>query len=98
MSTLRPPEDAGPVFAEPWQAQAFALTVHLSAQGFFTWKEWSSALADELQAAAARGEHDDGSRYYCHWLTALEGLVGQRHARLGSRLTLTSAPGPGTSN
>lgn len=65
----------GPVFAEPWQAQAFALTVKLSEQGHFTWKEWAAALAYELQAAANRGEPDDGSRYYEHWLAALEGLV-----------------------
>jgi len=72
----RLPRDAdGPVFAEPWQAQAFALAVRLSAQGHFTWKEWSATLADELQAAADRGEPDDGSRYYEYWLAALERLV-----------------------
>jgi len=65
----------GPVFAEPWQAQAFALAVKLSEQGHFTWKEWAAALADELNAAASRGEPDDGSRYYHHWLAALERLV-----------------------
>src|SRR6266480_5385109 len=74
-----PREEAGPVFAEPWQAQAFALAVRLSAQGHFTWKEWASALADELKAAAARGEPDDGSRYYHHWLAALERLVTAKH-------------------
>jgi nitrile hydratase accessory protein len=65
----------GPVFAEPWQAQAFAIAVKLSEQGHFTWKEWAAALADELKAAASRGEADDGSRYYYHWLAALERLV-----------------------
>ena len=68
-------DDGGPVFAEPWQAQAFALAVKLSEQGHFTWKEWAAALAHELQAAANRGEPDDGSRYYEHWLAALERLV-----------------------
>ena len=63
------------MFAEPWQAQAFALAVKLSEQGHFTWKEWSSALADELKAAEARGEPDDGSQYYHHWVAALECLV-----------------------
>jgi nitrile hydratase accessory protein len=70
-----PRDEGGPVFAEPWQAQAFALAVKLSAQGHFTWKEWAAALANELQAAARRGELDDGSRYYEHWLAALETLV-----------------------
>ena len=70
-----PQDNGGPVFAEPWQAQAFALAVNLSEQGHFTWKEWASALADELKTAANRGEPDDGSRYYQHWLAALERLV-----------------------
>lgn len=70
-----PREEGGPVFAEPWQAQAFALAVKLSEQGYFTWKEWAAALADELKAATNRGEPDDGSHYYEHWLAALERLV-----------------------
>ena len=70
-----PRDEGGPVFAEPWQAQAFALAVRLSAQGHFTWKEWAAALAQELKAASDRGEPDDGSRYYNHWLAALESLV-----------------------
>ena len=70
-----PRDGERPVFAEPWQAQAFALAVKLSDQGHFTWKEWAAALADELKAAADRGEPDDGSRYYEHWLTTLERLV-----------------------
>jgi nitrile hydratase accessory protein len=65
----------GPVFAEPWEAQAFALAVKLSEQGHFTWKEWAATLADELKAADNRGEPDDGTRYYEHWLAALERLV-----------------------
>jgi len=73
MNILTAPD--GPVFAEPWEAQAFALAVRLSAEGHFTWKEWAATLADELKAAADRGEPDDGSRYYHYWLTALERLV-----------------------
>jgi len=73
-----PRDDDGPVFAEPWQAQAFALAVSLSEQGHYTWKEWTGALADEFRAAAARGEPDDGSRYYHHWVAALERLVAAK--------------------
>ncbi len=70
------PRDAGgPVFAEPWQAQAFALAVQLSEAGHFTWKEWAASLAQELKSAADRGEPDDGSHYYEHWLAALEKLA-----------------------
>jgi nitrile hydratase accessory protein len=73
-----PRDEGGPVFAEPWQAQAFALAVKLSEQGHFTWKEWAAALAEELKAAADRGEPDDGSHYYEHWLATLERLVMSR--------------------
>jgi nitrile hydratase accessory protein len=70
-----PRDEGGLVFAEPWQAQAFALAVKLSERGHFTWSEWAATLADELKADAARGEPDDGSRYYHCWLAALERLV-----------------------
>ena len=73
-----PRDDDGPVFSEPWQAQAFAMAVKLSEQGYFTWKEWAAALADEIKAAGARGEIDDGSRYYHYWLAALERLVTEK--------------------
>jgi nitrile hydratase accessory protein len=66
------PED--PVFAEPWQAQAFALTVKLHEAGAFTWAEWAEALSAELRGDPT----DDGSRYYEHWLAALERLVTSR--------------------
>jgi nitrile hydratase accessory protein len=70
-----PHDEGGPVFAEPWQAQAFAMAVRLSEQGHFTWSEWVATLADELKSAADRGEPDDGYHYYEHWLAALERLV-----------------------
>lgn len=73
-----PRNEDGPVFEEPWQAQAFALAVELSAQGYFSWKTWARTLADELADAEARGEPDDGSRYYHHWVSALERLVVER--------------------
>ena len=72
----RLPRDAGgPVFAEPWQAQAFALVLQLHAQGAFTWTEWAQALSERLKAA---GPDDDPARYYEHWLGALEDLVTGR--------------------
>jgi nitrile hydratase accessory protein len=73
-----PRDEGGPVFAEPWQATAFALAVRLSEEGQFTWKEWADALTEELQADGLRGEPDDGSRYYHCWLTALERLVVEK--------------------
>jgi nitrile hydratase accessory protein len=73
-----PRDEGGPVFAEPWQAQAFAMAVQLSAAGHFTWTEWTTVLGAQLQAAADRGEPDDGSRYFEHWLAALEQLVAEK--------------------
>ena len=78
-ATLAIPRDAdGPVFREPWEAQAFAMAVKLYEGGHFTWKEWADRLATEIAAAKARGEDDDGTRYYQHWLTALEKLVADK--------------------
>jgi len=73
-----PRDEAGPVFKAPWEAQAFAMTVSLHGRGAFTWREWADALAAELAAASARGEPDDGTHYYVHWLAALEKLVAQK--------------------
>ncbi len=70
-----PRDGDGLLFAEPWQAQAFALAVDLSRSGRFTWPEWAGTLGAVLAEAAARGEPDDGSQYWHHWLVALERLV-----------------------
>jgi nitrile hydratase accessory protein len=72
-----PRDEAGPVFAAPWQAQAFAMTLHLHAKGLFTWTQWAETLGAEIRAA---GPADDGSRYYEHWLAALEKIVAARGA------------------
>jgi len=77
-SPLCPRDEEGPVFAEPWQAQVFAMAVQLSAAGHFTWTEWTTALGAQLQAAAGRGEAADGSRYFEHWLAALEQLAAEK--------------------
>ena len=81
-----PQDEDGPVFSEPWQAEAFALAVKLSEQGYFSWKEWADALGAELKAASDRGEPDDGSHYYRHWVAALEGLVETKALVDGSSL------------
>jgi nitrile hydratase accessory protein len=70
-----PRDKEGPVFEEAWQAEAFALTVRLHEVGCFTWNEWAATLAAVLREAQDRGELDDGSHYYDHWLAALERLV-----------------------
>ncbi len=77
------PRDAdGPVFAEPWQAQAFAVVVELMEAGTLTRQEWAELLSAVLKEAEDRGETDTGERYYDHWLTALERVVvGKNLAR-----------------
>jgi len=64
-----------PVFAEPWQAQAFAMTVALHGQGLFSWGEWAQALSREVKRPGVRA---DGQDYYDCWLRALEGLVTEK--------------------
>lgn len=66
------------VFGEPWQAQAFALTLQLHAAGHFTWQEWSRYLAEAIRAGCESNGSDEDS-YYRHWLSALEKLLMDKH-------------------
>ncbi len=70
-----PRDSDGPVFREPWEAQAFAMTLTLYEKGLFTWAEWAQTLADEIKAALSAGDADTGETYYRHWLSALETLI-----------------------
>lgn len=80
LSTLGriPHDDDGPVFSEPWQAEAFALAMRLSAEGHFTWDEWARTLSDEITWAQKSGDPDLGDTYYNHWVAALEHLCTQK--------------------
>lgn len=79
-----PKDKDGPVFAEPWEAQAFAMAVKLNEAGHFSWKEWAETLGAELHAHPMQS-------YYESWLEALEHLVekkglmghGERLTRIG---------------
>ena len=73
-----PRDEGGPVFHEPWQAQAFAMTLALYKGGLFTWPEWAAALGAEIKRAQAAGDADRGDTYYQHWLAALERLVAEK--------------------
>lgn len=72
---LPPPGMDAPVFAEPWQAEAFALTVALHEKGLFAWSEWAERLSAEVKAPGAA---QDGRDYYDHWLRALEKLLAAK--------------------
>ena len=71
-------DDNGPVFREPWEAQAFAMTLALHERGLFDWGEWAAMLADEIERAQQAGDPDTGETYYRHWLAALERLVAEK--------------------
>ena len=66
-----PRDDGGPVFREPWEAQAFALAVNLHARGHFGWPEFADSLSQTIRAAPERP-------YYEQWLAALEDLVARK--------------------
>ena len=68
----------GPVFREPWEAQAFAMTLALHNRGLFSWSEWTAVLGDEIKRAQASGDPDTGETYYRHWLAALEHIVAEK--------------------
>jgi nitrile hydratase accessory protein len=73
-----PTDENGPVFREPWEAQAFAMTLALYERGLFTWPEWAATLADEIKRAQNAGDPDTGETYYAHWLNALERMVAAK--------------------
>ena len=73
------PRDAeGPVFREPWEAQAFAMALALHERGLFTWPQWAATLGEEIRRAQAAGDPDTGETYYRHWLATLERLVAAK--------------------
>ncbi len=81
------PRDAeGPVFREPWEAQAFAMALALHERQVFTWREWAATLADEIKRAQAAGDPDTGETYYRHWLNALERIVAEKGVTTGAAL------------
>jgi len=82
-----PRDEDGPLFREPWEAQAFAMALALHQRGLYTWSEWATALAAQIEAAQAHGDPDLGDTYYRHWLAALEGLVAAKGAGSIAELT-----------
>ena len=76
---FQPHDEDGPVFREPWEAQAFGLVIALHEQWQFTWAEWAGTLSTEIKAAQVDGDPDLGNTYYQHWLCALERLVTEKN-------------------
>jgi nitrile hydratase accessory protein len=86
-SIPRGPE--GPVFKEPWEAQAFAMTLALHERGVFAWPEWAETLGAEIKRAHAAGDPDTGETYYSHWLAALERIVAAKGVTDNATLSRT---------
>ena len=81
-----PRDDEGPVFREPWEAQAFAMALALHQRRVFTWTEWAATLAEEIKRAQAACDPDTGETYYRHWLATLERLVTEKGVANGETL------------
>jgi nitrile hydratase accessory protein len=79
----------GPVFREPWEAEAFALALQLHEHGLFSWTEWAAMLGEEIKKAQAAGDPDTGVTYYRHWLATLERMVAVKGLADAERLTRT---------
>ena len=60
-------------FNAPWEAQAFAMAVHLNERGVFTWAEWAEALGAEIAAAGSQ------ECYYECWLKTLENILERNY-------------------
>jgi nitrile hydratase accessory protein len=84
-------KDDAPVFNEPWQAQAFAITLALHNRGLFTWPQWAQTLSECIQSAQGQGDPDRGSTYYHHWLSAIEQITTSLGLVCGEQLDARQA-------
>jgi nitrile hydratase accessory protein len=82
-----PCDAEGPVFREPWEAQAFAMALALHERGLFTWPEWAARLGSEIKRAQTAGDPDLGDTYYRHWLATLEALIAEKGVTDTANLT-----------
>lgn len=64
-----------PVFAAPWHAQVFAMTVALNEAGTFDWSEWAERFGEGLAKAGLTRDLDGGDDYFSVWLATLEALL-----------------------
>jgi len=86
-----PRDDEGPVFDEPWQAQAFAMTVKLHEAGQFSWSEWADIFGAEIAADTKAGGGSGNTAYYLCWLSALERIVAQKNLLTADQLASRKA-------
>jgi nitrile hydratase accessory protein len=70
--------DEAHVFAEPWQARAFALTLALSERGMFSLRDFQAALIARITSFEKSQCIVGTADYYTRWIEALEYLLGQK--------------------
>lgn len=78
MSTVEPDvpdEMAAHHFAEPWQAEAFALALALNQKQAFDWREWVDVFSTQPGALLAGEATAIEAAYYRRWLSALETIT-----------------------
>ena len=78
MSDCTPHTAPEPVFAEPWHAQVFAVTVALNEAGLFQWPEWAARFSVTLKDHGLDRELDGGDDYFHAWLETLEALLAEQ--------------------
>lgn len=76
------------VFAEPWQARAFALALALSERGLFSLREFQVALIGRINSYEKSQCIAGTSDYYTRWIEALEDLLAQEKLLPSERLSL----------
>ncbi|SDW56903.1 nitrile hydratase accessory protein [Ruegeria halocynthiae] len=67
-----------PVFAEPWHAQVFAVTVALNEAGRFDWSDWAERFSTTLKRHGLKKELDGGNDYFLAWLETLEAFLTEQ--------------------
>jgi len=65
-------------FDEPWHAEVFAVTLHLSEQKLFSWAEWTDAIGKQINNGKLTRHIDGSNDYYNLWLQALIELISAK--------------------
>ena len=71
-------EETHKPFDEPWHAEVFAVTVHLSEQNLFSWTEWMGAIGKQINKSERTRAIDGSNDYYNEWLHALIELISTK--------------------
>ena len=71
-------EETHKPFDEPWHAEVFAVTVHLSDQNLFSWAEWTDAIGEKISTVKLIRPIDGSNDYYNIWLQALIELISTK--------------------